>query len=113
MFMYVEMQSRYSPKCTILGKCVADTPCLSLNMFGQSKDIKNIDSDRPKVTLRSNSKIKLKKRFSTLKKVHKSPYYRGIKAWEKLPHDIQTVEVKSEFKKKLSYKFNVKIVVYN
>ena len=59
-------------------------------MFHQSKDEVNqvkINGDR---ILRSNKKLKLKCDFSNLTKLHNSPFYRGIKAWNELPNNIQT-----------------------
>ena len=66
-------------------------------MFHQSKDKVNqvkIKGDR---ILRSNKKVKLKCDFSNLTKLHNSPFYRGIKAWNELPYEIQTCEQKDVF----------------
>ena len=51
--------------------------------------------------LRSTKKVKMKYKFSRLTKLHNSPYYRGVKLWNKLPANIQSCKVKLEFKKRI------------
>ena len=41
----------------------------------------------------------MKYKFSNLTKLHKSPYYRGVKLWNNLPENVQKCNVKRELKK--------------
>ena len=43
--------------------------------------------------------VKMKYNFSNLTKLHNSPFYRGVKLWNKLPEKIQKCNVKREFRK--------------
>ena len=47
-------------------------------MFNQSQNVENIDSYRPDRTLRSCDKITLKSNFTSITKIQKSPFYRGV-----------------------------------
>ena len=72
-------------------------------MYDQSKDENNIVVVTHDINLRSNSKVKLKNKFSLLTKLHASPYYRGCDLWSRLPEDIQNrnifkTRVKTEIK---------------
>ena len=67
-------------------------------MFHQSKDELNQEKRKSDRILRSNKKVKLKCDFSNLTKLHNSPFYRGTKAWNDLPYEIQTCEQKDVFK---------------
>ena len=68
-------------------------------MYYQSKIECNITEDRCDRILRNSKKIKMRYKFSNLTKLHNSPYYRGVKLWNKFPERIQTCKVKFEFKK--------------
>ena len=68
------------------------------HMYGQSKIDINITSETCDRILRSTKKVKMKYKFSTLTKLHNSPYYRGVKLWNILPEHIQNCATKSEFK---------------
>ena len=68
-------------------------------MYGQSKNEINVVKERRDRILRNNKKVKMKYNFSNLTKLHTSPFYRGVKLWNKLPEKIQKCNVKREFKK--------------
>ena len=70
--------------------------CLLSLMYINSKDINNIKNWTHNINLRSTKTVKMKEDFSGLTKLHRSPYYRGIKLWESLP---ETVQLKNEVKK--------------
>ena len=63
-----------------------------------SKNKVNIDISRPQRDLRSNSKVKLKNKFTSITKVYNSPLYRGIRLWDQLPPDLQSEENNIRFK---------------
>ena len=67
-------------------------------MYGESKNIGNIDMYRPAMVLRSNNTIKMHHKFTKITKIQKSPYYRGLALWDKLPKEYQTLKTKDKFK---------------
>ena len=67
-------------------------------MFGQSRNMENIDTYRPERILRRRFKIKLKSKFTRITKIQKSPFYRGISLWDALPQNIQREQSKIAFK---------------
>ena len=70
-------------------------------MYNQSLDeINQVNTTCDRI-LRSSKRSTLKYKFSNLTKLHDSPFYRGVKAWNKLPLDLQTCESKIGFKKKV------------
>ena len=71
-------------------------------MFRQSRDKDNLESYRPDIDLRSNSKVRFKSKITKLTKVQKSPYYRGITLWDRLPVAVQRATTKVKFKRDLS-----------
>ena len=56
-------------------------------MFRLSKRGENIDNYKPNIRLRNRNKIKFKVSFTSLTKVLKSPFYRGVKMWDRLNED--------------------------
>ena len=70
-------------------------------MYIESKDSNNIKEDSHGMNLRSSKKVKLKEKFSDMTKLHKSPYFRGLKLWETLPDDVQKAENKEMFKNRV------------
>ena len=70
-------------------------------MYSESKNEANIDMYPPQRVLRSTSNVKLKHKFTWLTKIQKSPYYRGMDLWDKLPPCMQNIETKIEFKAKI------------
>ena len=68
-------------------------------MYHQSKDEINIVSSKCDRILRSKRKRMLKYNFSKLTKLHNSPFYRGVKAWNRLPREIQGCKTKMAFRK--------------
>ena len=47
-------------------------------MYGESKNIGNIDMYRPTMVLRSNNTVKMHHKFTKITKIQKSPYYVGL-----------------------------------
>ena len=70
-------------------------------MYTESKNDANIDMYRPPRVLRSSKNIKMNHKFTRLTKIQKSPYYRGMALWDKLPLDMQTFYSKNEFKNRI------------
>ena len=70
-------------------------------MYRQSKDDVNRDIIKKGMILRSDKKIKLKVEFTRLSKIQKSPYYRGLDLWNKLPDSIQKESSIIKFKSKV------------
>ena len=50
------------------------------------------------MTLRNNSEVKFKIKTLQLTKVQKSPYYRGVSLWDRLPEDVQKATTTVKFK---------------
>ena len=67
-------------------------------VYGESKDNVNIDTYRPRMTLRSARSVKLNHKFTKLSKLQKNLYYRGLALWDYLPDDIQKAETKLTLK---------------
>ena len=67
-------------------------------MYKESKVDGNIDMYRPQQVLGSTKNVKLKHKFTRLTKIQRSPYYRGLELWDKIPLDIQTSTTSIEFK---------------
>ena len=72
-----------------------------MHMYGQSKEEMNLAQKSCDRILRSNNKTTMKYEFSNLTKLHKSPYYRGVKLWNTLPAETQKCNIKREFKKQM------------
>ena len=70
-------------------------------MISESKQDTNIDVTRPCMTLRSSNNVKMKHKFTRLSKIQKSPYYRGLSLWGKLPLEMQHIDTKKEFKDRI------------
>ena len=56
--------------------------------LGKGK-IENLETQRPKIELRSKNKVKFKHIYTNIVKVQNSPLYRGIFLWDQLPVEIQ------------------------
>ena len=78
--------------------CVRRKRSLLRMMYTVSKDGDNIKENTYGMKLRSGDKIKLKDDFSDKTKLHKSPYFRGLKLWESLPVEVQKSENLNMFK---------------
>ena len=63
-----------------------------------SKDVANLNVDRPIMDLRSKPKVKLKNMFTSITKVYNSPLYRGMRLWDQLPPSVQKEENNIKFK---------------
>ena len=75
-------------------------------MYDQSHDPDNLYTTECDINLRSSNKVKMKSQFTKLTKVKKSPFYRGIELWDKLPHELQNEPSRIKFKSELKrYKF--------
>ena len=76
-------------------------------MFDQSKDDVNVRVNRSNIKLRSANKKILTSQFTRLTKVQKSPFYRGLDLWNKLPENLQNEPSKLKFKNDIKkYTFN-------
>ena len=70
-------------------------------MFTESKNILNLNTLRPEMTLRNSTKIKFKEKFTRKTVVLKSPSYRGFALWNNLPEEIQKTESLLSFKNRI------------
>ena len=70
-------------------------------MYIESKKDGNVDIYRPNMVLRSTKSVKMKHKFTRLTKIQRSPYYRGLALWDKLPQEIQNIGSKIEFKNRI------------
>ena len=92
---YIELEQKFN----IENLCIRRN--LLYQMYDQSKMEINVALELSDRILRSTKKVKMKYTFSNLTKLHKSPYYRGVKLWNSLPVHIQKCSLKSELKKLL------------
>ena len=67
-------------------------------MYRYSKSKKHLDDVRPEIILRNKNKVRLKIKTTQLTKVQKSPYYRGVSLWDRLPESVQRATTKVKFK---------------
>ena len=67
-------------------------------LYNESKQDVNIDMYRPRMELRSSKNVKTNRKFTRLSKIQKSPYYRVLSLWDKLPKELSLVESRQEFK---------------
>ena len=85
--------------------CVRRKRSLLRVMYIASKNTDNIEHVTRNINLPSSKKVQLKNNFSSLTKLHNSPYFRGLKLWDSLPENDQKAEntqiFKSEVKKLL------------
>ena len=70
---------------------------LLMNMFTNKNNPEYVDMNRPDRLLRNHDGTKFKIRATRNQKVFKSPYYRGVQLWERLPNVTRTLQVKKEF----------------
>ena len=70
-------------------------------MYRMSKQGGTLDNYRPPIRLRNRNKIKFKSSKRNLEGVLKSPLYRGIKLWDRIPENIQRSVTKVKFKREL------------
>ena len=94
---YIELEQQFN----IENLCIRRNRNLLYQMYDQSKMEINVALELSDRILRSTKKVKMKYTFSNLTKLHKSPYYRGVKLWNSLPVHIQKCSLKSELKKLL------------
>ena len=71
---------------------------LIMIMFAQKKNQEYVDMTRPDRLLRNHDGTKFKIQATRNQKGYKSPYYRGVQLWERLPNVTRTLHVKKEFK---------------
>ena len=82
-------------------------------MYKISKDTtKNIELQRPKIELRSKSKVKFKYKFTNITKVQNSPFYRGAFLWDQLPTDLQLEPEINVFKNRVRILIDANKVVF-
>ena len=67
-------------------------------MYRLSRRGGSLDRYRPNIRLRSRNKIKFKQHKRNLEGILKSPLYRGIKLWDRIPDSIQRSTTKVKFK---------------
>ena len=67
-------------------------------MYNCSTKEENLDIISHDINLRSRNKVKLMNEFSSLTKLHISPYYRGCTLWDQLLEHIQLPENITQFK---------------
>ena len=72
-----------------------------MNMFTQKHNPEYVEMNRPDRLLRNHDGTKFKIQATRNQKVFKSPYYRGVQLWERLPNVTQTLHEKKEFKHNL------------
>ena len=53
---------------------------------------------RPEVLLRNNNKLTFQIKTTRLTKVQRSPYFRGVTLWDRLPENVQQATTKVKFK---------------
>ena len=70
-------------------------------IHARSSTLKSVDTETPRIELRSNVKVKIKTVFTAKTRVFKSPLYRGARLWNSLPIDLQMEKDKYIFKKKM------------
>ena len=71
---------------------------LIMNMFLQRNNPEYGDMNRPDRLLRNHDGTKFKIRATRNQKVYKSPYFRGVQLWERLPNVTWTLQGRKEFK---------------
>ena len=55
--------------------------------------------DNNAVVTRRSEKVKFTSEFTSIARVQTSPLYRGIALWDKLPKNIQKLDLKIDFKR--------------
>ena len=70
-------------------------------MYNQSLSDENLQEVIEYMVLRSSKKVKIKSDFTKLTKVQRSPFYRGLKLWNKLPVDVQKEVNRVKFKERV------------
>ena len=69
-----------------------------LIMYRLSHVVEYLDVDRPEIVLGNRNKIKFNSEVTKLTRVMNSPYYRGIKLWDRLAEEVQKATTKVKFK---------------
>ena len=67
-------------------------------MYRHAQTESNLDNYRSEINLGNNRKIKFKIPKSFLTKVNKSPFYQGVRLWNRLDRDVQRATTKVKFK---------------
>ena len=79
--------------------CLRYREHISCFMYRQSKKPGMLDLDRPTINLRSNKKVKFKKKSKYRYTIYlKSPKVHGMKVWIMLPANVQKATTKVKFK---------------
>ena len=72
---------------------------LIMNMFSHRNNPEYVDTDRPDRLLRNHDGTKFKIRATrNHQKVYKSPYFRGVQLWDRLPNVTRTLHGRKEIK---------------
>ena len=74
---------------------------LLMNMFAQKNNPDFVNITRPDMLLRNHNGTKFKIKATTNHKVYKSPFYRGVRLWERLPNVSRTIQTKKKFKRSI------------
>ena len=68
-------------------------------MYANRSNQDYVDTRRPDMTLRKHYSTKFRIKMTRNTNLLKSPNYRGVEMWEKLPTEVQMIRKKVEFKK--------------
>ena len=67
-------------------------------MYRHAQTESNLDNYRSEINFCNNRKINFKIPKTSLTKVNKSPFYQGVRLWNKLERDVQRAITKVKFK---------------
>ena len=72
------------------------------HLYKSKIDEEFLNTERPKIELRSKTKVKFNQVFTDKAKVMNSPLYRGISLWNKLTSNVQKAKDIPTFKSMIS-----------
>ena len=72
-------------------------------IFKLSKSEENVELYRPDIRLRGREKVRMHKPYSNKERVLKSPYYLAVNLWNQLDEEMQTIQNRFDFKKRLNF----------
>ena len=72
-------------------------------IFKLSKIEENVELYRPDIRLRGREKVRMHKPYSNKERVLKSPYYLAVNLWNQLDEEMQTIQNRFDFKKRLNF----------
>ena len=65
-----------------------------LVMYRQAQLEFNLNDYRPMVNLKNRNKIEFKVPYTNLTKLQNSPFYRGVRIWDRVTFQVQRVTIK-------------------